>query len=235
MNKPILIIQNITREGPGLIETTLNERGVTFEVVDLSKNEQIPDLTQYAALIVLGGPDSANDATSKMKLELELVRSALAQKLPYLGICLGLQVLVKAAGGTVVSNPVKEIGFRDPDDNLFEIHQTTTGQIDSLTHGLPLSFPIFQLHGETVELTESMELLATSKYCINQIVKVAPQAYGIQGHVEFTQSMFEVWSEEDPDLKQLDREKLQQDYTLVKQQLTENGRRIINNFIDLID
>lgn len=95
----LLIVKNITREAPGLLARVLDEHNISYDVVDLDKGEPFPSPLTYKALVVLGGPDSANDATDKMQQELDQVRAAFTAGLPYLGICLGLQVGVKAAGG----------------------------------------------------------------------------------------------------------------------------------------
>jgi hypothetical protein len=62
----VLIVKNISREGPGLLERILVEAGLTATVVDLDKGESFPSPLGYKALVVLGGPDSANDTTDKM-------------------------------------------------------------------------------------------------------------------------------------------------------------------------
>src|SRR3954468_16146854 len=98
----VLIVKNVTREGPGLLTGLLDHHEIGYDVVDLNRGDALPDPTSYAALVVLGGPDSANDQTAKMATELPAVKKAVEAGMPYLGICLGLQVLVRAMGGKVV-------------------------------------------------------------------------------------------------------------------------------------
>lgn len=102
----------------------LRDENVAFDLVDLDKGQEVPALDDYKALVVLGGPDSANDDTDKMTAELARIKEGLDAGIPYLGICLGLQTLVKAAGGKVVTVKVKEIGFIDPDDNQHTVAVT---------------------------------------------------------------------------------------------------------------
>ena len=111
MPKKILIVKNITREGPGLLEELLREKGIKYKIIDLNKEESFPAPKNYSAVVVLGGPDSANDENEKILNELTRIREVVAERIPYLGICLGLQTLVKAMGGKVVRNSIKEIGF----------------------------------------------------------------------------------------------------------------------------
>ncbi len=227
----LLIVQNIGREGPGLLEQVLRDENVTFDLVDLDKGQAIPVLDGYKALVVLGGPDSANDDTVKMTTELARIQEALDTDLPYLGICLGLQTLVKAAGGKVVPGKIKEIGFIDPDDNQHTVAVTDDGRADPLLAGLPAVLDVFQLHGETVELTPDMTVLATGKFCKNQIVRVADKAYGIQSHFELTPEMLTVWAEQDPDLIPIGKDKLQADFAAIEQSYTNIGQTLLRNFL----
>ncbi|MBI4086824.1 type 1 glutamine amidotransferase [Candidatus Kaiserbacteria bacterium] len=233
MEKEILIIKNITREGPGLLEELLKEKEINYTTVDLDRGEEFPVAEKYGAVVVLGGPDSANDDTEKMQKELRRIGEIIAAGTPYLGICLGLQTLVKASGGTVVKNAVREIGFRDPDDNRFAVERTEEGKKDPLFANLGDRFNVFHLHGETVELAEGMTLLGTGKFCRNQIVRVGANAYGIQCHFELTPEMFQTWLNEDPDLLALKRNQLEADFAEIKDEYTRVGRRLFSNFLQV--
>ncbi|MBI3335575.1 MAG: type 1 glutamine amidotransferase [Candidatus Portnoybacteria bacterium] len=231
MNKKVLIVKNITREGPGIIEELLREGKIPYEIADLHKGESFPSPKNYAALVVLGGPDSANDKTQKIQKELERIKESLSLGLPYMGICLGLQVLVKSAGGKIMKSPVKEIGFRDPEEKLFTVRLTKEGRKDPLFLSLPDTFTVFHLHGETVNLTKNMKLLGVGKFCRNQIVKVGKNAYGIQSHFELTPKMFKVWIREDADLLELNKEELQRDFANIQEEYTKAGRTLFKNFL----
>jgi GMP synthase (glutamine-hydrolysing) len=232
-DKELVIIKNITREGPGILGHLISEMGIRSRTVDLSAGESINDVEKYGAVIVLGGPDSANDENSKMKNELELIRKVLVMNIPYLGICLGLQTLVKAAGGQVIKSPVKETGFRERKGDYYSVRLTSAGRIDPMFDGLDDSFNVFHLHGETVMLTEKMTLLAEGKECRNQIVKAGPNAYGIQCHFELTEEMFGTWINEDPDLLAIDMEKLNSDFLELKEVYFFTGRRLFTNFLKI--
>jgi len=233
MNKGVLIVKNISREGPGLLEEVLNGKGITSTLIDLDEGDELPDPSEFSAVFVLGGPDSANDETSKMKKELGWIQQVLEKKIPYLGICLGLQTLVKVSGGTVVKNAVREIGFRDVEENPFSIELTEEGKQDALFEGLGDFFQVFHLHGETVIPTKKMTLLGQGKWCKNQVIKVAEKAYGIQCHFELTEAMFEVWLSEDDDLKKLDRNELKADFDKLKNQYTHTGLQLFENFLKI--
>src|SRR3989338_4395481 len=109
MPKKILVVRNIPRESLGFIAQFLREKNIAYDIIDADDSTVYHDLSNYLAVIVFGGPDSVNDKTPKMIKELEFVGKCVEQKVPYLGICLGMQLLVAATGGTVYSG-IKEIG-----------------------------------------------------------------------------------------------------------------------------
>ena len=231
VRKEILIIKNITREDSGLLGEILIENRIVPRVVDLSLGHEIESIDGYGAVIVFGGPDSANDESRKMKSELALIRKVLAANIPYLGICLGLQAMVKASGGQVIISSVKEVGFRDGNREYFEIKLTDEGRQDALFKGIPETFNAFHLHGETIILTKDMKLLAAGRSCRNQIIKIGSNAYGIQCHFELTSEMFERWINEDPDLLKLDAEQLRSDFHYFRENYFSTGRQLFQNFL----
>lgn len=233
MNKEILILRNTPRENPGLIESLLIEYNLNYQIIDFEETSVIGPIESYGALIVLGGPESANDLTPKMLSELAFIRKAVSAGIPYLGICLGLQTLVKAMGGSVEKCQNPEIGFRDPTNNFFTVKLTETGRKDELFNHLPDDFNVFQLHGETVQIASPMTLLATGDFCQNQIIRIGSKAYGIQSHFELTNDLLESWIDEDTDLQKLDADQLRSDFRSIELDYKETGRRLFNNFLIL--
>lgn len=228
-----LLISNIEREGPGLIGEILEGKSIEYDIFDSQNNYGIPPYENYDALFVLGGPDSANDDTSKIKEELLAIKKYIDAGIPYFGICLGLQLMVKTFGGLVVKNPLKEVGWRDPTGNFYSVNLTSYGINDPLFKGIMPSFKIFQLHGETVQINSEMRLLGNGKYCDNQIIKYKERAYGFQGHLELNEEMFLRWIEEDEDLRKLDKEAMIEDYYSIKKEYDFIGNKIFNNFIKM--
>lgn len=233
MPAPVLILKNELHEGPGLLEDVLREHALERHIVDLQAGDTIPSPLGYSALIVLGGVDSANDQTDRMIGELARIREAIEAGIPYFGVCLGLQTLVKAAGGTVRKNETREVGFRDPDGAFFTVKQTAESKADPLMRDLPDVLPMFHLHGETVELMPEMTLLASGKWCRNQIVRVAPRQYGMQGHLELTDAMFADWYEKNSWLAACDQEQLQKDWKERKRALQGTLRTLFGNFLTI--
>lgn len=205
------------------------------KVVDVSLGDQIPSPTNYRAIFVLGGPTSANDKTASMTQELERTSEALANNIPYFGICLGMQVLVKAAGGKVFQNPFREIGFVDGEGKPYTMTATEQGRKDPLLAGVPATHRIFHLHGETVETPESVELLAAGNLVKNQLVKVKGKiAYGIQGHLELDPLTLERWLREDDWLKELNPKEVSRQYYEIQKEFNQVAFTLFNNFVNML-
>jgi GMP synthase (glutamine-hydrolysing) len=231
MSRNVLVVKNISREGPGLLDLVLKENEITSGQIDLSRGEKIPDPAGYAAVFVFGGPDSANDQTRKMQEEVRRVKEICEREIPLLGVCLGMQVLVKANGGEVCSSPQNEIGWRDPEGNYFEVDVTEEGLAEPLLDGVNSPCKVFQLHGETVRLRPDMALLGKGKYCESQLVRVGRNAYGIQGHIELTPSMLDEWIDQDRDLQTMSPAALRDDYRRLGREYEQQGRKILTNFL----
>jgi len=233
MGKSVLIVKNIAHEGPGLLETELQRRSLTPETVDLSAGCRFPDPLAYDALVILGGPQSANDRTEAMLREIGQAARALRAGVPCLGICLGLQVLVKAGGGEVPESPVRETGFFDHEGEPFRVELTDEGRKDPLFSNMNRTFRVFQLHGETVRLAGGMQLLAGGKHCLNQAVRIGGNAYGLQCHFELTPAMLAEWCRLDGDLGKMDGAELAGQFEAIREEYTATGLQLMSNFLDI--
>lgn len=112
--KPVLVFQHIWCETPGIFLDLLREQKRPVETVRLYEGDPVPaDLSRFSGLLVMGGPMSVNDEADYpwLKAEDRILKEALALDVPTLGICLGSQLIAKAAGGTVRQGPRKEIGW----------------------------------------------------------------------------------------------------------------------------
>ena len=229
--KPVYIVKNEPRESGGLVEEFLTQRNVVYKTVELKQGEAFPDPDEAAALVVMGGPDSANDRTPVMTAELAGVARALQSGVPYLGICLGMQVLAKSAGGRVIPSPAKEVGFFDRDGRPYEIHLTFDGVRDPLFHGFRRRvYRVFQLHGETVTMAPNLTLLGTGTWVQNQVIRFGSNAYGLQCHFELTPELFERWVLEDDDLRQANPDALRRAFGEIASEYKETGLKLVENF-----
>jgi len=154
-----------------------------FEYRDLGAES---DLRGRSGLIVMGGPQSANDPLPSLDAEIRLISQAIQTGIPVLGICLGSQLIAKALGARVYRNPEKEIGW-------FPIHFTEAAQNDPLFSGIPSPTTFFHWHGETFDLPSGAEWLAYSDRCKHQAYRYPGNVCGIQFHPEITPPMVEDW------------------------------------------
>src|SRR2546426_2155157 len=185
----LLVLQHIGCEPLGLIEPALKERGMEYRYVRLFAGEAIPkDLSGWDGLIALGGPMSANDGERLGFIadELRLLTKVLEAGMPALGICLGAQLIAKAAGAEVTAGEEKEIGW-------YPLTLTEEGKKDRLLAGLPDTFPVFQWHGETFDVPRGAVRLAGSERYSNQAFRLGEQVYGLQFHLETTAPMIIEW------------------------------------------
>jgi GMP synthase-like glutamine amidotransferase len=199
----VLIVQNIQAEGPGLLLRFLALSGADVEVFVRPDAEPLPRPSHYDGVVLIGGPDSANDVGPRMEGLIEFARAAVAGGTPYLGICLGMQVLAKAAGARVVRAPRKEVGLVDARGAPYELILTEEGRASPLFEGLPDRFPVFQLHGETVLSGGAARVLAKGADGATQAIDVGSSAWGLQCHVEFDHELLETLISGDPDIAAL--------------------------------
>ena len=95
-----------------------------------------------------------------MKDEDIFIKKVIKDEVPFLGICLGSQLLAKAYGAKVTKAPKQEIGW-------FKVQLTKDGQKDPIFQGLRDELDVFHWHGDTFAIPQGGKHLATSKDCIN--------------------------------------------------------------------
>jgi len=183
-----LVLQHLEIEPPALIGDCLCKEGHTLETIHIHRRDTIPDnLTGYTGLIVMGGPASANDTIPFIEKEINLLRSAIAQDFPVLGICLGAQLLAKAAGAKILPSPERELGW-------YRLLSTPDGKTDALFSSLPAEgLDVFQWHGETFLLPKEAKLLASCPKVPNQAFRLGSCQYGLQFHVEVDMPIIHKW------------------------------------------
>src|SRR5579872_5337771 len=102
----VMVLRHERFEHLGYFAEILNDLRIPFVYSDL--NDKL-DLGPHAGMIVMGGPQSANDAA--MSAEMHFIQQVIDERYPVLGICLGAQLIAKALGAHVYRNREKEIGW----------------------------------------------------------------------------------------------------------------------------
>jgi GMP synthase (glutamine-hydrolysing) len=185
----ILVLRHEPFEHLGYFADILTGHRIAFDYKDLGETLS---LDGYSALIVMGGPQSANDPLPGLAAEIDLISQAIQAHVPVLGICLGAQLIAKALGALVYPNAVKEIGWAP-------VFFTEAAQRDPVLSGLASPTTFFHWHGETFDLPraglpDAAEHLAYSAQCRQQAFRYGRNVYGIQFHPEITPEMIVDWS-----------------------------------------
>ncbi len=188
----ILVLQHAEAEGMGLLEPLCRELGIAWHLCRPYAGETIPPATQpYQGVVILGGPMNVDEAERYpfLEEEVKLLQQAYRRQLPTLGICLGAQLMAKAAGARVTHGPSPEIGW-------FPVQMTEAGRSDPLFAGFPTEFMAFHWHGDTYELPAKAVQLASSAQYAQQAFRLGDQAYALQFHLEVTPEIVERWTRE---------------------------------------
>jgi GMP synthase (glutamine-hydrolysing) len=183
----ILVLRHAPFEHLGHFATILDARGDTCAYRDLGEPHGGLSLDGQDALIVLGGPMSANDPLPGLRTELALIGEALEKSVPVLGVCLGSQLIAKALGARVYRNEKLEIGWAP-------VSLTDDGRKDPVLGSVASPATLFHWHGETFDLPRGATWLACSEKCRHQAYRYGANVYGLQFHPEVTAEMVVDWS-----------------------------------------
>ena len=185
----VLVFQHDPFEDLGFFAEVLEKQGAEYRVLRLFHGEMpTEDWDRVKALILLGGQMHVGeeDDFPFLRWEKKIIRAAIDEAVPILGICLGAQLIAATMGAPVFHGAVKEIGWSP-------ISITPHGQVDSLLGYLPENATVFQWHGDGFELPSGAIRLASSIHFKNQAFRIGKSIYGLQFHLEVTPAMIERW------------------------------------------
>ena len=167
----------------------MNEQEAEAVPVEVDEGEALPAWREFDAVLAMGGPMGADDDADHPWLahEKQLVREVVEAGRPFLGVCLGVQLLASAMGGRVRTMDAPELG-------LLPVELTPEGRGHPLFEGVDDPFPSLQWHGDTFDLPEGAVRLASSP-AANQAFQVGERGFGIQFHLEVTPEMAREWAE----------------------------------------
>ena len=185
--RPVLVILHQEHSTPGHVGRLLAEAGHPLDIRRPRYGDPLPGtLTGHAGTVIFGGPMSANDAADFVKREIELIAVALREGSPFLGICLGAQMMASCLGAKVAPDPDGhvEMGYYDIEP-FPEAHAM----------GGPWPSRVYQWHSEGFGLPSGAVSLAGAAGAFpNQAFRYGPAAVGLQFHPEITYAMAARWS-----------------------------------------
>lgn len=189
--KHILVFQHLPIEHPGIFRDFVQRDGIQLHTVELDAGDAIPELDQFDALWVMGGPMDVwqEEQYPWLRDEKQAIRTAVNELgLPYLGICLGHQLLASALG-VEVGPGVSEVG-------VMPVELTAVGQSSPFFVDLPDRLETLQWHSaEVKEVPERCVALARSDACAIQALARGNQVLTMQYHQEILASTVGDWSE----------------------------------------
>jgi GMP synthase-like glutamine amidotransferase len=186
----ILVFQHLAVEHPGVFREFWDEKGHEWVPVELDAGEAIPDMEGFDLLAVMGGPMDVwqEDLHPWLVTEKAAIQHWVRDLgRPYLGLCLGHQLLADALGGRVSLMARPEVG-------LCNVQLTEAGRKDAVLAGVPDVIETLQWHGaEIASLPVGGVVLAANEACPIQAFRWGDKAYGFQFHTEITSSTVADW------------------------------------------
>jgi GMP synthase-like glutamine amidotransferase len=191
MKTNILILQHISVEDPGFIKDLMIKDNFNLKTIKLYKKEKIPkDLKKYNAMLSMGGPMDTwmENKYPWLKDEKKAIHEYVIKlKKPFLGFCLGCQLLSEVLGGRVEKMEKAEIGILD-------LYMQNGYTEDTLFQNFDPFIKVLQWHSYQVNNLSNVKVLASSKLCKYQAFRYKQHAYGIQFHLETKSNTIKNWA-----------------------------------------
>ena len=191
--KNVIVLQHIKIEDPGYIKDLMIKDNINLTTIELDEGEKIPnDLSKFDAMFCMGGPMDTwmeKDYPWLIDEKKRIKEFVVDLKKPYLGFCLGCQLLGEVIGGKVVRSEPSEIGILD-------IDFLKTKDEDNLFSSFPNKIKSLQWHSyevQNLENNKDVTLIGSSNITKYQIFRYQNHAYGIQFHIEIKDTTVNEW------------------------------------------
>ena len=183
-----LVLQHIRCEPPGMFTGMLTGRGITIETIELDEGGELPSWREADLVLAMGGPMSVHDEAEHPWLagEKQWIAAAVRAGVPYLGVCLGAQLLAASLGAPVQTGDTPEVG-------VLPVVATAAADGDPVLGELGKQFPALQWHGDTFGIPAGAVHLARSEAYPHQAFRFGETAYAVQFHIEVTGEMLADW------------------------------------------
>lgn len=220
----VLVILHQEHSSPGRVGQELIKRGFALDIRKPRFGDTLPEtMAGHAGAVIFGGPMSANDPDGYVHREIDWIKVPLREGVPFLGICLGAQMMVKQLGGTVAGHrdELVEIGY-------YPLIPTEEGKA-------LMKWPekAYQWHREGFDRPAGCALLATGPTYPNQAIRYGQNAYGIQFHPELTHSMLVRWTTRGAPRMALPGAQQRRDHFAGRYVYDQAVRRWLDAFLDL--
>ena len=187
--KPVCIVLHQENSNPGHVGQWFVRNGHALDIRKPRFGDPLPStLEGHCGAVVFGGPMSANDKDDFIRAEIDWIGTILKEKKPYLGICLGAQMLTLHLGG--------KVGF-DAQERTEVGYYPLVTTAEGLAFG---NFPdhVYQWHREGCDLAGGARLLATSTGAFPNQAFAYGSAVGVQFHPEITYAQVHRWTGHNP-------------------------------------
>jgi GMP synthase (glutamine-hydrolysing) len=187
---PVLIVLHQETSTPGRVGRLLMERGYPLDIRRPRFGDPLPDtLAHHAGAVIFGGPMSANDEEDFIRRETDWIAVPLKERKPYLGLCLGAQIMARHLGARVYAHEQgrAEIGY-------YPLTPTHAGAAVAKRLGTPWPGHVYHWHREGFDCPPGAVTLATGDDFPVQAVRYGPAAYAFQFHPEVTYAMTCRWT-----------------------------------------
>ncbi len=182
---PVLVVLHQEHSTPGRVGWMLQRRGHALDIRRPRFGDPLPaTLAGHAGAVIFGGPMSANDDDDWLAREIDWIDVPLKEGKPFLGICLGAQMIVRRLGGRVFRHERQEVEI-----GWYPLAATPAGRA---LYAWPDR--VYQWHSEGFDLPSGATLLATGDRFPNQAIAVGSTAWGLQFHPEVTWAMMNRWT-----------------------------------------